>query len=504
MSDFGCSHMKLHEARSGVPRTGALPLQDEPFPADIPVRVTGAHGHEWGSGSSGSPEGEQALVIATRSRSLSTPELRESVVGAIMAAGFLVCAILFAVIWWGGGHASVVGCVAAILALALASRAGFEIGRGAGVPTQLVFVPMLFLLPTVLAPFLVMAAYVLERLAHREWRARLRRVHITIGSCWFALGPVLVLCVAGLGPPTWSRWPLYVLALAAQIGIDLVTSAISEWLVFGQSLVTTAGHVARAGLIDAALSPAGLALAIAGEGTALYALVAGLPLIVLLKRMSEDRETRIGQANELGEAYEGTALLLGDVVEADDEYTGSHTRGVVWLVERVAEHLELSANDRRDSKLAAILHDVGKIRIPDSIINKPGRLTPEERAIIETHTVEGQKLLTRVGGLLAEIGVIVRSCHERWDGAGYPDRLVGEAIPLPARIVCICDAFNAMITDRPYRARRSTDEALAELEACAGTHFDPRVVAATVEVVRELERTEGTDEALRSGLPLAA
>ena len=146
---------------------------------------------------------------------------------------------------------------------------------------------------------------------------------------------------------------------------------------------------------------------------------------------------------------------------------------MVWLVERVAEHLQLSPNDRRDAKLAAILHDVGKIRIPDAIINKPGKLTPEERAIIETHTVEGQKLLTRVGGLLAEIGVIVRSCHERWDGAGYPDRLAGEAIPLPARIVCICDAFNAMITDRPYRARRSTEEALVELEACVGDPLRP-------------------------------
>jgi HD domain len=496
--------MTREDGRSGMPRSGAFPLQREPFPADIPPRVTGSTGNTRGADSSGSPAGEDALVIATRSRSRSTPDLRESVVGAVMAAGFLVCAVTFASAWWGDGNVSLVKCVAAILALALASRAGFEIGRGAGVPTQLVFVPMLFLLPTGLAPFLVIAAYVLERLAHRDWRARLLRLHITIGSCWFALGPVLVLGLAGVGAPTWSRWPVYVLALVAQVGIDLASSAISEWLVFGQSVITTAGHVARAGLIDAALSPAGLALAIAGDGTVLYALIAGLPLIVLLKRMAEDRETRIGQANELGEAYEGTALLLGDVVEADDEYTGSHTRGVVWLVERVAEHLELRANDRRDSKLAAILHDVGKIRIPDSIINKPGRLTPEERAIIETHTIEGQKLLTRVGGLLAEIGVIVRSCHERWDGAGYPDQLAGEAIPLPARIVCICDAFNAMITDRPYRARRSTEEALAELEACAGTHFDPRVVQATVEVVRELERSEGSGEALRTGLPLAA
>jgi hypothetical protein len=421
-----------------------------------------------------------------------------------MALGFLVGALVVAGTTWGDRHVPLLGCLAATVALALASRAGFEIGRGAGVPTQLVFVPMLFLLPAGLVPFLVLAAYVLERLAHREWRAHLLRLHITIGSCWFALGPALVLGVAGTGPPSWSRWPLYVLALAAQIGMDLTSSAISEWLVFRQSLLTTAGHVARAGLIDTALAPAGLALAIAGRGTIAYALVAGLPLIVLLKRMAEDRETRIGQANELGEAYEGTALLLGDVVEADDEYTGSHTRGVVWLVERVAEHLHLSPRDRRDAKLAAILHDVGKIRIPDSIINKPGRLTPEERAIIETHTIEGQKLLTRVGGLLAEIGVIVRSCHERFDGTGYPDRLAGEAIPLPARIVCICDAFNAMITDRPYRAGRSTDEALAELEACAGNHFDPRVVAATIAVVRALEARDGPDEVLRTGLPLAA
>jgi hypothetical protein len=443
-------------------------------------------------------------VVATRSRSLSTPELRESVVGGVMALGFLLSALVVARITWGDGHVPLLGCLAATVALALASRAGFEIGRGAGVPTQLVFVPMLLLLPAGLAPFFVMAAYVLERLAHREWRAHLLRLHITIGSCWFALGPALVLGVAGVGPPSWSRWPLYVLALAAQLGIDLGSSAISEWLVFRQSPLTTAGHVARAGLIDTALAPAGLALAIAGRETIMYALIAGLPLIVLLKRMAEDRETRIGQANELGEAYEGTALLLGDVVEADDEYTGSHTRGVVWLVERVAEHLHLSPGDRRDAKLAAILHDVGKIRIPDAIISKPGQLTPEERATIETHTIEGQKLLTRVGGLLAEIGVIVRSCHERFDGAGYPDRLAGEAIPLPARIVCVCDAFNAMITDRPYRAGRSTDEALAELEACAGTHFDPRVVAATIAVVRELEAAEGLEEVLRTGLPLAA
>jgi HD-GYP domain-containing protein (c-di-GMP phosphodiesterase class II) len=456
------------------------------------------------SGSGHSQEREEALVVETRSRSLTRPELHESIVGAALAFGFVVCAALVAAMWWPSGHVPLLECVAGVVALALASRAGFEIGRGAGVPTQLVFVPMLLLLPTGLAPLLVMAAYVLERLASRDWRKRLMRLHITIGSCWFALGPAVVLGVAGTHTPAWSHWPVYLLAITAQIGIDLVTSALSEWLVFGQSPLVTGEHVLRASLIDVALSPAGLALAIAGRGTIEYALLAGFPLIMLLKVIAEDRETRIGQANELGEAYEGTAMLLGDVVEADDEYTGSHTRGVVWLVERVTEQMRLGIDVRRDAKLAAILHDVGKIRIPDAIINKPGKLTDEEFAIIQTHTIEGQKLLTRVGGLLADVGVIVRSCHERWDGAGYPDRLAGEAIPLPARIVCVCDAFNAMITDRPYRKRRSTGEAMAELDRCAGSHFDPAVVAATIAVVTEITRNEGSDEALQWGQPLAA
>jgi HD-GYP domain-containing protein (c-di-GMP phosphodiesterase class II) len=463
--------------------------------------VSNAHGV---SGSGHSSEREEALVVETRSRSLSRPELRESLVGAALALGFVAGALLIAVQWWPPHGFSLVDCAVAVIALALASRAGFEIGRGAGVPTQLVFIPMLFLLPTALAPLLVLAAYVVERLASRDWRKRLPRLHITIGSCWFALGPALVLELAGVHGSAWSHWPIYLVALGAQIGIDLATSVLSEWLVFGQPARTTAEHVGRASLIDVALSPAGLALAIAGHGAIEYALVAGFPLVLLLKFIAEDRETRIGQANELGEAYEGTAMLLGDVVEADDEYTGSHTRGVVWLVERVAEQMQLGIDDRRDSKLAAILHDVGKIRIPDAIINKPGTLTDEEFAIIQTHTIEGQKLLTRVGGLLADVGVIVRSCHERWDGAGYPDRLAAEAIPLPARIVCVCDAFNAMITDRPYRARRTTEEAIAELERCAGSHFDPKVVVATIAVVTEVVRTEGTSESLKWGQPLAA
>jgi HD-GYP domain-containing protein (c-di-GMP phosphodiesterase class II) len=214
------------------------------------------------------------------------------------------------------------------------------------------------------------------------------------------------------------------------------------------------------------------------------ALLVVLPLLALLSLLAQERRRRIDHALELGHAYRGTAFLLGDVIEADDEYTGSHSRDVVSLTLAVSDRLALSPRERRTAELTALLHDVGKIRIPAEIINKPGALSPEERAVINTHTIEGERMLERVGGVLGEVGSIVRSCHERWDGAGYPDGLAGEAIPLVARIVCCCDAYNAMTTDRPYRKALRADDALAEVEGNAGTQFDPRVCAALVKAVR--------------------
>src|SRR5205807_7482909 len=113
----------------------------------------------------------------------------------------------------------------------------------------------------------------------------------------------------------------------------------------------------------------------------------------------------------------------------------------------------------------------------------PGPLDKTERALMNTHTIVGQTMLEQIGGLLGDVGGVVRSCHERWDGGGYPDGLAGEAIPLEARIVCACDAWSAMTSDRPYRKARSHDEAAAELRASAGTHFDPRVVDALLDVL---------------------
>jgi HD-GYP domain-containing protein (c-di-GMP phosphodiesterase class II) len=149
----------------------------------------------------------------------------------------------------------------------------------------------------------------------------------------------------------------------------------------------------------------------------------------------------------------------------------------------VADKMELDPQERRQVEIAALLHDVGKIAIPNEIVNKPGPLTDEEWDVMRTHAARGQELLDKAG-VLGEIGVIVRASHERWDGTGYPDGLSGPSIPLAARIVSCCDAFTAMTTKRSYRMPMSQEVALRELVDNAGAQFDPHVVRALISVLR--------------------
>jgi putative nucleotidyltransferase with HDIG domain len=236
--------------------------------------------------------------------------------------------------------------------------------------------------------------------------------------------------------------------------------------------------------VDLLLSPLGLLAAIAAADVPAGALlvVALFPLLIGFER---EREGRIERSLELGRAYRGTALLLRDLLEDDDEYTGHHTEDVVQLSVQVAERMGVNEDTLRATEMGALLHDIGKISVPDAIINKPGKLDDEEWAIMRQHTVEGERMLQQVGGLLSSVGVVVRASHERWDGGGYPDGLAGEAIPVAARIVSTCDAFNAMTTDRSYRKALPFEVAIGELVKHAGTQFDPAVVDALVSLVSE-------------------
>ena len=158
---------------------------------------------------------------------------------------------------------------------------------------------------------------------------------------------------------------------------------------------------------------------------------------------------------------------------------GGHSRGL-----RRGGRLELTADRLETIRQAAELHDVGKVGIPDAILSTPGPLDADEWAFMRRHTVIGERIVAGAPAL-AETARLVRSSHERWDGGGYPDGLGGEAIPLGARIITVCDSFDAMQSVRPYKAGRSTSAALAELRRCAGTQFDPAVVEAFCAVVAE-------------------
>jgi putative nucleotidyltransferase with HDIG domain len=428
-------------------------------------------------------ESESELVQESRARLARGLATRDRLAALALSGVFLAATGALAVLAPSGRSPSLLVVGLLVAAYAATSRAEFEVGTGVAVPTQLVFVPMLFLLPLSAVPLCVAAGLLLGRgVDIVRGRVSLDRALLSLVSSSYALGPAAVLALAGEGKPAWEHWPLYLAALVAQFGCDFSTSATWEWLTLGVRPRVQARFMGLAYLVDATLAPVGLVVALAAVGQPAAVLLA-MPLVALLTFFARERQRRIDHAVELGHAYRGTAFLLGDVVEADDAYTGTHSRDVVQLSLAVAERLGLSPAEQRTTELAALLHDVGKIRIPAEIINKPGPLTPPERAVIETHTVEGERMLAKVGGLLGEVGRIVRSCHERWDGGGYPDGLAREEIPPVARIVACCDAFNAMTTDRPYRRARPVAEALDELHRNAGTQFDPAVVRAVAHVV---------------------
>jgi HD domain len=425
------------------------------------------------------PADDGGLVEQSRAGMRRAPARREVWATVAVAAAFAAAVAAIAV--WApdrGGHSFVTAALL-VLCYAVVARVQFEVGAGVAVPTQLVFVPMLFLAAPAAVPVLVVLGLILSALPeHLRGRHHPARLGLHIVSAAYAVGPVLVLWLAGEPRATVDLRTLAVLlaALAAQFVVDS-----AGWIVLGHAPRDMVRGLTAAWRVDLVLTPLGLVL-VGAAGGHIYAVLLGLPLAWLLHDFARQRKHSLDQAEALGKAYRGTALLLGDMVEADDSYTGQHSHDVVSLVLAVCDRMGIDDDSRKDAELTALLHDVGKVAIPKSIIQKPGPLTAEERSLIERHTIEGERMLKQVGGLLERVGVLVRSCHEHWDGGGYPDGLVGEDTPLVARIVCACDAFSAMTTDRSYRAALPHDEAIAELRRCAGSQFDPRVVDALIAV----------------------
>jgi len=190
--------------------------------------------------------------------------------------------------------------------------------------------------------------------------------------------------------------------------------------------------------------------------------------------------------DRLHETFFSTVNVLAETIEMRDHYTGGHTRRVRDVSSQIGKAMGLSAEDMETLRLAASMHDIGKIGIDDAILRKPGRLSSEEFAQIKRHPEYGGEILQHVTGL-RHIVPLVRGHHERYDGHGYPDGLEGEDIPLLARIIAVADAFDAMISHRPYRKALPMDVALAEINDNKGAQFDPRCAAALLSVLRRGE-----------------
>jgi HD-GYP domain-containing protein (c-di-GMP phosphodiesterase class II) len=427
------------------------------------------------------------LVGEARERRPRRMEARERTVVGASALAFAGAAALVMALVPAQRDPDPLLIVGLVFGYAIVSRVRFEVGSSYVVPEQLVFVPMLLLAPLPLVPFLVALGALLSQLpdfANGSWHRE--RWLSCLGDSWFAIGPVVVLALLAPGDPRLDLFWVYALAFGAQVATDLGAAIVRDQLIDRLPLSEILRSYAGVARIDAVLFPIAFMVAVDASSAPL-SLLAIAPLVWLLRVFSRDRKERYAAALELNRAYRGTVMLLSDVVESDDSYTADHSRSVVDLVNATADELGVEPHDRQELEFAALLHDVGKISIPKEILNKPAGLTDREFELMKTHTLEGQVLLDQVGGLLARVGEIVRSCHERWDGAGYPDGLAGERIPLAARIVFACDAYNAMTTNRPYRAAMSTGAAVEELRANSGMQFDPKVVDAVTLVVERFE-----------------
>lgn len=190
-------------------------------------------------------------------------------------------------------------------------------------------------------------------------------------------------------------------------------------------------------------------------------------------------EMRLADGLMSDPAHTAIVDALAGTLLARDRYTGEHSESVVKLARGVGKQLAMCPGEIETLAAAAHLHDIGKVGIPDRILNKPGALDNAEWDLMREHPVIGERILRAIPGM-SPVARIVRHEHERWNGSGYPDNLLGDQIPLGSRIILACDAYSAITTDRPYRKARSHGEALAELTRCAGTQFDPKVTEALI------------------------
>ena len=438
----------------------------------------------------------ESLLRNAAPRTATPLDGRERVTEALFGCGLLGASLAMLLAMPPSPRGLGWSAIALVILCAVAGRVRFSVGAGSATAEQIAIVPMLLLLPPAVVPLLVAAALALRRVPeYVRGQAHPDRLLLAVSDAWSSVAPALLIALLAPGAPELRHWPVYAAALAAQLVADVAVSSVREWAALRVPPSLQFRLMGLIAAVDCALAPVGLMAAILAEEQP-AALLLVVPLLAVLALLAHERERRIENALALSDAYRGSALLMGEMLEAEDAYTGGeHSKGVVALALAVGRRLGLDARQQRNLEFGALLHDIGKLKVPEEILNKPGKLTPEEWEVIKRHPEDGQRMLERIGGVLAEVGLTVRAHHERWDGGGYPDGLRGADIPLDARIICACDAFSAMTTNRSYRSAMAVEVAIEELRRCAGTQFDAAVVEAVAAVV-ERERPAGIARAL--------
>jgi putative nucleotidyltransferase with HDIG domain len=240
--------------------------------------------------------------------------------------------------------------------------------------------------------------------------------------------------------------------------------------------------IKRLGVVSAAAVPIALDDEILGALSIAFEQERSFPPeeLEMLQRIADQTAIAVASARQreaLRQLAQETAIVLAEAIESRDPYTGGHCRNLAEYATQTAEALGLGRRELEVVRLGAALHDVGKIVVPDEILKKPAKLTPDEYAVIKQHCYSGGQICKRVAFLEAAYPIVYHH-HERWDGQGYPDGIAGEKIPLGARIVAVADAYDAMTGDRPYRRGLPQEEAMAILHDGAGSQWDPNLVEA--------------------------
>jgi HD-GYP domain-containing protein (c-di-GMP phosphodiesterase class II) len=308
-----------------------------------------------------------------------------------------------------------------------------------------------------------------------------REAIVMLGLC--GVGMLAALVVPWNRAERWWVLPMiaYATAVIALASVVLQKPGITAFHLFpllflaffywGRKEVMIAGYAAWSGVFL-------LAELIRPDGADLEQLLVAMPTYIATSAMVGMLASRVrGVSRTERRRFKATVEALCAALSARDGYTGEHSAETLELVNAVTGQLNLPVEEVETISDVALLHDIGKIGIPNEVLHEPGKLNDEQWEIMKQHPVIGERIVARIPGL-EPVAKAIRHEHERWDGNGYPDGLKGDAIPLASRIVLVCDAFHAMTSDRPYREAMPVEEARGELVNNAGTQFDPVIVSA--------------------------